>query len=717
MGTCASKEQPRSHERLNEFDQKYFTRLEARRVLGSRGGRWRTTNVINHGTLSSRIEENALEDTPTLLPAQPWTLSSSEGERSPSTQDDCEAAPSAFTVTGTTPSSSSSGLLAFSSQVSTSTEDGHESDWRVSRQGHALQLRLAKHRCLQLAVTKQSSPTGSPVSPVTMDSTFGETPSSQYSGLNDQRIFSSDCIQSSILKSKTELVDGDSTTFCDVPSVDFDAMQAIIWKEIARDHKVTALAMSQTTNSTPSFHTDPLMMAMGDESGKVVVSQIVDQAVSSANLPGDSSRPDSQLDLLPNQALEFSVDERVRSLDFSKGAYLAVGGDGCTAWILEVIFDGEKNRRLKNLVAIHKVQRVDRVYAVRFSPDNRYLAVGGFDGKTALVPMEEIYKDKKLENMTGDRNDDDSLLEIMESSIIELDRSGLIYCLDWSPAGDYLAVAGSTKSCAIYGTRGFDLVHETECRSTAIQALQWNPSGTFLAIGGRDVAIIEGKAPFNIHCEINHAPTDSPIKEFRYRINSLCWSPSGSYLAIAGADGICLVVETNGYTLVHELRRTVSITALAWGQQKNLNGDVRRYLALSDEDFNVALVKAGAEARAYETADDLSSVASSSHFSSASDWVLREDTFRDLEDVEPQKIPSGLKSQGNNVTAVAFSKRGKSKTSSYLAFACDDCSLTILTTRDWKAVFVSHLRVHHGAVLRLIGRCALTNFLCILAAN
>jgi WD40 repeat protein len=687
MGSCASKGQGQPHERLNEFDEKYFIRVETRSP-DDIGDRWRMRSR-NNGTWPSRMDGNTLDDTlqdnSSNVPTQPWTLPPSVP--SASKQGDATGVSSpTFSLCGTMPSCAVSGSSACSPIFSTPTSrpaiatdnDERVNGWTVKPKGHALQLRLANHRFLQIAVARQPSPNGSPISPITMDSTLETT--TPPPGLINREDASSDWSPSST-RSKTRRGEGASIPNKDESIVNFDAKSGMIWKEITRDDTVTALAMSRAT------HLSPLMMAMGDEQGNIVVTQIVDEAVSTARLEGESSWPDSQLDLLPSEFLEFSIDERVRSLDFAEGRFLAVGGDCCCTWILQVIFD-HSNQLLKDLVVIHKVERVDRIYSVRFSPDMRYLAIGGFDGKAALVPMEVVWKAKKAE-IGIEESDGDSLTEVMQSSIVELDRSCLIYCLDWIPTGEYLAVAGSNKTCAIYETKGFDLIHETVCRSTAIQALQWNPNGTFLAIADRDVAIIEGKPPFNIHCEISHTPTDSAITRFRYRITSICWSPSGSYLAIGGVDGICLVVETKDYTLVHEVHRTDSITALAWGQQRYMNGDVRRYLALSDEDCNVALVKAGAEARGYETADEHSSVASSSYYSSASEWVLREDTFRDLEDAQPHRLQADLKAQGSNVTAVAFSKSGKSKTSSYLAFACDDCSLTIMTTRDWKAIFVS----------------------------
>jgi WD40 repeat protein len=252
-----------------------------------------------------------------------------------------------------------------------------------------------------------------------------------------------------------------------------------------------------------------------------------------------------------------------------------------------------------------------------------------------------------------------------------------------------LAIA-SNKYCTIYDASSFRLIHETSGRPTTIQALQYNDDGSYLALGEREVVIMEGKPPFKIHCEISHTPNDSSVSQFRYRITSLHWSPSGSFLAIAGSDGACLVVETKGFALVHQVRRTDSVIALAWDE---------RYLAMSDDSCSVALIRAGTDATSSDQNDDFSSAASSSHLSNATsvDWVLRDDAFRDLEDADLQLIPREVRSQ-RNVTAVAFSRR---KTSSYLAYAADDCSLTIMTTRDWKAVFQSKQSIRQMDSFRL----------------
>ena len=147
------------------------------------------------------------------------------------------------------------------------------------------------------------------------------------------------------------------------------------------------------------------------------------------------------------------------------------------------------------------------------------------------------------------------------------------------------------------------------------------------------------------------------------------------------------MVETKSYALVHEVRRTGAILCLAWGQRM-LNGDHGRYLAISDANCSVALIKAGMESGASEV-DEASSSVSSSYFGTGSDWVLREDSFRDVEeDDQTAELSQKIERQGI-ITAVVFSRSVRSKESAYLAYTADDCSLTIMTMQEWKAIFVS----------------------------
>ena len=69
---------------------------------------------------------------------------------------------------------------------------------------------------------------------------------------------------------------------------------------------------------------------------------------------------------------------------------------------------------------MNRIERIDRIYACRFSRDFRFLAVGGFDGRCVVVPRASLFDEKEHRP----NSDDDSLQELMKNSEIELDRPG-----------------------------------------------------------------------------------------------------------------------------------------------------------------------------------------------------------------------------------------------------------------------------------------------------
>jgi WD40 repeat protein len=121
------------------------------------------------------------------------------------------------------------------------------------------------------------------------------------------------------------------------------------------------------------------------------------------------------------------------------------------------------------------------------------------------------------------------------------------------------------------------------------------------------------------------------------KVNTLCWSPDGHFLAIGGSDHCCAIIETETFVLVHEIRRSGSVTSVAWNQRRLLTGDEGRYLVIGSEDRSVAIMKTGTVSEGGDsisrTASDISD-ASSSYFCIGSlsqhEWIFREDSFLTL---------------------------------------------------------------------------------------
>lgn len=678
MGGCFSHDSRRMHQRLDEYDDDCFFGVENRSIVTDTSPGW-LGETLNQKVDIQQENDNDQEKRNHSFPEYNWAIPASESEPLPATRsfEDLTFSLSSPPTVQAMPvepilQSNDFATRTIAVQKQETFWAGHNSGWYDREKGRALQLRLAKHRVLQMAVTDQASVldrTPTNTTPTTVGSDFFSETDAISPTVEDGQDWSVSQSRPDPILLFSQPEDEDK---------DLNQTSGLIWKEISCESNVTAVAMNRIQDhSSASENLDPLFLALGDEKGNIVITEILDESFQNASDENDggNSLPESKKKL-GSEMVEFSIDGKVRSLDFGSYEQLVVGGDGCYAWILQVIVD-QYEKTPQDVVVVHKLERIDRIYTVRFSHDQKFVAVGGFDGKVAFVSMTDIWN--------KDEHD-------KENPIIELDRPGLIYCLDWNPKGNYLAIGGSDKVCGIYNASSLELIHETKSRSTTIQDIRWSNNGKFLAIGDREVEIIRGKPPFKRQRELTTNATTSPMDQFRYRVTSLYWSPSDAYLAIGGNDGRCLLMETTGWALVYEHNAMNSINALVWGQRiYSSDGDVRRYLVLSDDKRNVSLLKAGVEPETHESTDDVSSIASSSYQSQStmsSDWVLRDDEFRDADDVK-ETLTQGLKSKAT-ITAIAFSKIGAvSKTSSYLAYAADDCSLTIMRSRDWKTVFVS----------------------------
>lgn len=613
--------------------------------------------------------------------------------------------------------------------------------------GRALQCRLQRARSMQKilssscsiksrASTLEYASSGDESTTSSLNRRFHRSLSSKYSTISN---VSGD---SSITGASTHL-NGDE--------IETTISSAAMWAEIEMNDPVLCTCLSRTKASL-SKATPPLHIAIGTSGGNVFIQELlngIDIPLTTAACCGNDIA-DVNYSKKLGHSLQLSISGKVRSMNFSAdGKFLAVGGDAgtCSIYRLEyssisaTTVDGfavDDVERLTNVNCIAEIHRIDRIYAVQFSPDNVYLAIGGFDGTVAIIAT------KDFPSALEYNREHFSLIE----PITEIPRDGLILTIDWSPDSRYLAIGGSDKCCAIVNVTASWRVFKVIRRAATIQSIQWYPgTGRYLAIGSTDVAIVVGRDSFTTITEIdirnkdadeqgNSPDPSSSLSDQNQllsnsssrrgsprsinRANAICWSPNGSYIVICGSNRKCTIVETRAFRVVHEMLRSSCATCAVWGEQNQLSATIpRRYLAIGGEDKKVSILKGGIEVSPGMSSvvpDDHSSnysATSSSYFSSRSDWVLQEGTFHDMADIMEVPLESTLQQKDDSlhgttnivvedtgamtssssnirvadsgkVVALAFSKGSKGKPSAYFAYSLDDGFVIVRYVSAWK---------------------------------
>ena len=422
----------------------------------------------------------------------------------------------------------------------------------------------------------------------------------------------------------------------------------MIWTEIKRGGKITCLSFAPTSTS---------ILAVGSEAGTVSIIQ-VDKSTSQSQLIGQalSQSPSYDSNTMDNDStdhakysviVEIPREGKVRTLDWSPdGKFLAVGGNDCTAVIIHV----------ETCRVVQEIEREDRIYSVRWSPDGDMLAIGGFDGMVAIV----------------------SFLNNGETSelITEIPRLGLVLSLGWSSNKQYLAVGGSDKRAAIVHVENWEVVGEVQ-RPGSVKCLEWSPDGRILGVGGHDgvVAVIDIDTR-TILKEIVRSRGEGTC-----RITDITWSPDGAFVTIAGTDNNCAIYETKSFVMVHEIQRSDYVTSVDWQSGEG------KYLAVGGDDTSVAILKTGGMMKTHETQSITSksvtesngdewSTSTGSVFESSKalpDWIVTQDF--DSESISKDQDDKIV------ICAIEFSPD-----SQFIAFSSSNKKIMIIETQGWTKV-------------------------------
>lgn len=518
--------------------------------------------------------------------------------------------------------------IAANKKDSTSQPIENPLDHWSGRRGGALELRLAKNRYLQLATSAHKE---QDISPISMDPSIISV-ADRHASSKEEAL-------------KDEFEHGISN--------------GVVWEEYTRRRNVTAIAMSRNTDWMKDEI--PLLLAVGTEDGVLTFVEILDQRMKRDASPSEKQSTSDNLGV----ELNISLDGRIRAIDFSPdGSYVVAGGDGCVAYVMKIVRDSS-TRRLRDVSVFQELERVDRIYAISFSPDNQLLSVGGFDSSVTFVQL--------------------SLLDSEDNfRLTEVPLRGLVLCLAWNQTKVAVGTSGENGFAVI--DESFQIIHHVQ-RHAAVEVVRWKPDGSLLAVGDREVVLFDART-FDVVCELKDIiPSQKGMKK-KYRIKAMCFTPDGSFLAIGGSDGICHVVESKNFALVYKLQRSSAPTSLAWGRQKLPSQGHTNYLGISDNSRAVVLFKAGIPAaHDKEDASVFFPVLDSAKSPKGDSWVLRDGSFRDIEETA-EESPERSRAIGT-ITSIVFSRSKRRPNSSYLAYVSNDCSLTILSTRDWKVVLVS----------------------------
>lgn len=230
----------------------------------------------------------------------------------------------------------------------------------------------------------------------------------------------------------------------------------------------------------------------------------------------------------------------VFSLDASSdGERLVTGGldSKVKVWSAKGVAnpDAEGQPKLLASMAAH----TGAVTAVKFSPDNRFIASGS-DDRIVLISELDASRQPRVEFGQKQGHPDEQEKEVWTPRKRLVGHDNDVQDLAWSPDGQLLVSVGLDSSIIVWSGTTFEKLNRLDWHNSHVKGVTFDPANKFFVTcsDDRSARIVRysraspTELSFSIEAVVQHAFVDSPLTSYFRRCS---WSPDGECIACPNA--------------------------------------------------------------------------------------------------------------------------------------------------------------------------------------